>query len=386
MPANTFNLFGVPEVLLRLRARPEVLARVRRPRDRPADAREGRAPRPARPLRRLSGRDRDHARPAADAVRAPRAAARGHSRGARAGRTPSTPAQDRSSTFRSTSCPSASGTRPSTSRRSGCRSRGRGMQLHWDGNNVDVGGAQQERGVRHRHDAADDRPRGDRAARGVAARPRSRRSIRYPIDPSSAARGAPIYAAYCAGCHGANGRNFQAPAGTEKRECVNVNENDDELYGPQVGKITRIERDRHRPRTGSIRSRTTSRQPSARSTPATRGASAISARPSATRTCRSTACGCARRTCTTARCRRLRDLLEPAAKRPPNVLSRQRRLRSEARSASSPTLPEQGGRQVLHLRHIEAGQRQRRPRGQGVYGTELPPDDKDALVEYLKTF
>ena len=53
------------------------------------------------------------------------------------------------------------------------------------------------------------------------------------------------------------------------------------------------------------------------STPPTpRSVSRISARPTATPTCRSTASGCARRICTTARCRRVRDLLEPAENRP----------------------------------------------------------------------
>ncbi len=87
------------------------------------------------------------------------------------------------------------------------RSDGRPMQLHWDGNNDRV----EERNLN--------------ASLATSALPPiiDHESIEcieqwlytlepppypFPIDPELAARGAPIYASYCAGCHGATGRDF----------------------------------------------------------------------------------------------------------------------------------------------------------------------------------
>jgi hypothetical protein len=83
----------------------------------------------------------------------------------------------------------------------------KGMQLHWDGNNDEV------------------TERNRNAAFGTGATPPTldRRAIHriedllwtmepppfpYPIDATKAARGGVIYAQYCAGCHGAGGRDF----------------------------------------------------------------------------------------------------------------------------------------------------------------------------------
>lgn len=95
----------------------------------------------------------------------------------------------------------------------------RGMWLHWDGNNNSV------------------LERNRSAAFGAGARPPTldRENIRriedwlltakppeypYPVDEALAARGAPIYAEYCAVCHGASGTDFS---------------------GELVGKVTPIE-------------------------------------------------------------------------------------------------------------------------------------------------
>ena len=123
-----------------------------------------------------------------------------------------------------------------------------GMQLHWDGNNIMA----EERNKNAAFGTGTTPPTIDLAAIGrleqwlLTAEPPK---YPYPIDATKASRGAALYAEYCAGCHGADGRTFSAPAGTQARECVNPHGSDDELYGPQVGKITRIEyigTDRHR--------------------------------------------------------------------------------------------------------------------------------------------
>ena len=105
----------------------------------------------------------------------------------------------------------------------------------------------------------------------------------YPIDSAKAARGAAIYKEYCADCHGAGPRDFT---------------------GERVGKVTPIEEiGTDRASAGLLHLRARGEPVDALRGLST-GASRISARPSATPTCRSTGYGCARPTCTTARCRR----------------------------------------------------------------------------------
>ena len=183
--------------------------------------------------------------------------------------------------------------------------------------------AQPERGVRHRHDAADHRPRGHRAHRRLAARPASRRSIRIRSTRLKAARGEPIYAEYCAALSRRDGRDFQPAEPKRVRHVTPIAK----TLRPQVGR-SRRSTGRHRPRTGSIPTRTSWRSTRARSTPAT---------PCRFRHFRKTY-GYANMPLDGIWLRApylhngsvptLRDLLEPAAKRPPNVLSRLRRLRS----------------------------------------------------------
>jgi hypothetical protein len=103
----------------------------------------------------------------------------------------------------------------------------RGMQLHWDGNNTSV----DERN----HSAAFgtgvipptlDRPALQRTADWLldASPP----AYPYPIDAVLAARGKPVFAGYCAACHGANGTDFTGK------------------YVGQVTPIELIQTDRHR--------------------------------------------------------------------------------------------------------------------------------------------
>jgi mono/diheme cytochrome c family protein len=103
----------------------------------------------------------------------------------------------------------------------------KGMQLHWDGNNTMV----EERNKSAAFGTGTTPPTIDLAAIGRVENwlldlkpPR----YPYPIDPALAARGAPIYKQYCAGCHGASGQDFS---------------------GERVGKVTpigEIGTDRHR--------------------------------------------------------------------------------------------------------------------------------------------
>ena len=81
----------------------------------------------------------------------------------------------------------------------------------------------------------------------------------------------------------------------------------------------------------------------------------------------------------------LRDLLEPAAQRPVQVLSRLRRLRSRRTSVSCRTSPSEGER-TFHLIDTRQPGNSNRGHDGPAYGTTLSAADKDALVEYLKTF
>jgi mono/diheme cytochrome c family protein len=102
-----------------------------------------------------------------------------------------------------------------------------GMQLHWDGNNTKV----EERNKSAAFGTGTTPPTLDVAAIGRVEKwllTKDAPKFPYPIDSSKAARGAPIYNEYCAECHGAGPRNFA---------------------GEYVGKVTPIARigtDRHR--------------------------------------------------------------------------------------------------------------------------------------------
>jgi hypothetical protein len=65
--------------------------------------------------------------------------------------------------------------------------------------------------------------------------------VSIPDRRSEGGAGGEVVCGVLRRCHGANGRSFSAPAGTEARACIDPKENESELYGAQVGKITRIE-------------------------------------------------------------------------------------------------------------------------------------------------
>ena len=82
-----------------------------------------------------------------------------------------------------------------------------GMQLHWDGNNSSV----EERNRSAAFGAGATPPTLDRPAiKRVEDWLLTREPPPYPfpVNQQAAAKGAPIYREYCAGCHGINGRNF----------------------------------------------------------------------------------------------------------------------------------------------------------------------------------
>jgi mono/diheme cytochrome c family protein len=87
------------------------------------------------------------------------------------------------------------------------RADGKQMQLHWDGNNDKV----EERNLSAAYGTGALPPIIDHAAIGriedwlLSLEPPS---YPYPIDKQLAAQGKQIYAAYCADCHGASGRDF----------------------------------------------------------------------------------------------------------------------------------------------------------------------------------
>jgi hypothetical protein len=81
------------------------------------------------------------------------------------------------------------------------------MELHWDGNNVSL----EERNRSAAMGAGvtpptADRPRMKRIADWLLDFPAP--VYPYPIDKDLAARGAPIYRQYCSDCHGADGKSF----------------------------------------------------------------------------------------------------------------------------------------------------------------------------------
>lgn len=102
-----------------------------------------------------------------------------------------------------------------------------GMQLHWDGNNTSV----EERNRSAAFGAGATPPTLDRAAMKRVESwllMREPPAYPFPVDRALATKGAPIYAKYCAGCHGANGRDFTG------------------LSVGKVAPITVIKTDRHR--------------------------------------------------------------------------------------------------------------------------------------------
>jgi hypothetical protein len=257
-----------------------------------------------------------------------------------------------------------------------------GMQLHWDGNNV----MSEERNKNAAFGTGTTPPTIDLAAIArleewlLTAEPLK---YPYPIDADKSARGRELYTQYCAGCHGADGRTFSAPAGTQTRECVNTTISDSELYGPQVGKITRIEQIGTDPRRldsfsydlsvhlGTVYAGYPHRYCHYRKTygyanmpldgiwlraPYLHNGSVPT----------------------------LRALLEPAAKRPAQFY-RGNDVYDTRNLGFVFDVSEQAGRRFASYDTAKPGNSNSGHEGK-AYGTELSAGDKDALVEFMKTF
>lgn len=244
------------------------------------------------------------------------------------------------------------------------RDDGQRMELHWDGNNTHT----EERNKSAAFGTGTTPPTIDLAAIArveewlleLAPPPWP-----YPVDQVLAARGAPLYAEYCAGCHGAGGQDFQ---------------------GAKVGHVTPIAE------IGTDRARLNSYTRDL----ALNQATLYAGYPHRFQHFRKT-WGYANMPLDGIWLRApylhngsvptLRDLLEPAAARP-TVFTRGSDVYDPARvgfAAIDPPSAPPGGAPLFRYDTRIPGNGNEGHEGR-AYGTELSAADKDALVEYLKTF
>lgn len=238
----------------------------------------------------------------------------------------------------------------------------RGMALHWDGNNRSV----EERNRSASFGTGTIPPTLDRASMKKMetwlhdAKPPP---YPYPIDPALARRGAPIYAQRCAPCHGRNGSDFT---------------------GALVGQVTPIEEirtDRHRldsytPELAANQNLLYAAYPEERF-----------------RHFRKTY-GYANQPLDGLWLRApylhngsvptLRDLLKPARERPVSFY-RGYDVYDPANVGFVSDVPREGTRGYFLFDTTLPGNGNFGHEGP-AYGTELSPDEKDALIEHLKTF
>ncbi len=238
----------------------------------------------------------------------------------------------------------------------------RGMQLHWDGNNTSV----------------DERNRS--AAFGTGALPPTldRASLKrtadflldaappaypYPIDAALAARGKPIYAEYCASCHGASGSDFAGE------------------YVGHVTPIAVIRTDRHRLDSYSYalcvnQNLLYAAYPEERFSHF-RKTDGYANQPLDGLWLRAPYLH-------NGSVPNLRALLEPAARRPATFY-RGNDVYDPMHVGFVTDAAEENGRRLFLFDTAQPGNGNYGHEGK-AFGTELPDSDKDALVEYLKTF
>jgi hypothetical protein len=237
----------------------------------------------------------------------------------------------------------------------------KGKQLHWDGNNTVV----EERNKSAAFGTGTTPPTIDLAAIGrveewlLTVEPPK---YPYPIDAAKAARGAPVYARYCASCHGANGRDFS---------------------GELVGKVTPIDD------IGTDRRRLDSYTYDL----AVNQATLYAGYPWRFQHFRKTY-GYANMPLDGVWLRgpylhngsvpSLRDLLEPAPRRP-LLFYRGNDVYDPGRVGFVSSVSANGQKTFFKFNTAVPGNANVGHEGR-IYGTELPPPEKDALVEYLKTF
>lgn len=238
----------------------------------------------------------------------------------------------------------------------------KGMWLHWDGNNNSV--AERNRSAAFGTGAIPptlDRPSMKRMETWLeTATPPD---YPYPIDQALAARGAPIYAEYCARCHGESGRNFAG-----------------ELVG-QVTPIDEIRTDRHRLDSYTVEL-------------AANQNLLYAAYPEDRFTHFRKTFGYANHPLDGLWLRApylhngsvptLRDLLNPSSRRP-KVFYRGYDVYDPKNVGFVSDVPAEKSRTFFRYDTALPGNGNVGHEGR-AYGTELPPDAKDALLEFLKTF
>jgi hypothetical protein len=237
----------------------------------------------------------------------------------------------------------------------------KGMQLHWDGNNTKV--EERNRSAAFgtgTTPATLDNAEIERVERWLASVEPPK--YPYPVDAARAARGAALYAAYCASCHGASGRDFA---------------------GKQVGQVTPLAE------IGTDRRRLDSYTYDL----AVNQATLYIDEPWQFRNFRKTF-GYANMPLDGIWLRApylhngsvptLRDLLEPATERP-RTFYRGNDVYDQQKVGFVSGVPAQGARKFFPFDTRTPGNSNAGHEGR-AYGTALPPSDKDALVEFLKTF
>ena len=237
----------------------------------------------------------------------------------------------------------------------------KGMQLHWDGNNTMV----EERNKSAAFGTGTTPPTIDLAAIGriedwlLTLEPPK---YPYPIDQAKAAEGAAVYLRSCASCHGRSGREFSGEyvgkvtpleqIGTDRRRLdsytYDLAVNQSTLYAGYPWRFTHFRKTfgyANMPLDGIwLRG------------PYLHNGSVPS----------------------------LRDLLEPAAQRP-RVFYRGNDVYDRTRVGFVSSEAAVGPRSLFKFDTAVPGNSNAGHEGK-VYGTELSPQEKDALVEYLKTF
>jgi cytochrome c5 len=236
------------------------------------------------------------------------------------------------------------------------------MNLHWDGNNVSL----EERNRSAAMGTGITPPTGDRPnLKRVADWLRNLAAPPYPfaVDKELAAQGLPVYKKYCAECHGADGKDFRGEAvgkvvpiddiGTDRRRLdsytyeVAVNQN---LIFAGYGE----ERFSHFRKTfGYANSPLDGVWLRA---PYLHNGSVPT----------------------------LRDLLDPSVQRP-KTFYRGYDVYDQKKAGFVSDVAEEKGRKYFHYNTEEPGNSNKGHEGKR-YGTELSSAEKDALVEYLKTF
>ena len=238
----------------------------------------------------------------------------------------------------------------------------RGMQLHWDGNNT----LMEERNLSAAFGTGTTPPTVDYES--IARLETDLLDFKpppypYPVDKDLAARGAPLYAEYCAACHGASGTDFS---------------------GAQVGKVTPIEA------IGTDRWRLDSYT---YALAANQGALYAGYEQYRFKNFRKTY-GYANAPLDGLWLRApylhngsvptLRDLLEPAGRRP-QTFYRGYDVYDAAKVGFVSDVATEGERRYFPFDTRVPGNGNQGHEG-AAYGTELAETDKQALLEYLKTF